>query len=505
MAHRNAQLPIAAGTTAGELLDLALAGELEVGVTAAARSAIETCARGLSASSSQAEGGIYGVTTGLGSLGNREIHLESSKEVGLSYLENYAVGQGRPLPSPVVRLAMLLRANSFAQGLSGVRPELVERILDLLRAGITPVVPREGSLGASGDLIAQAHIAQVLTGGGKVEVAKSGEQTDALTGLRQAGIEPVQPSVRECVALLNGYSVSAAVAVAAIEACDRLLKAADLTAAQSLLAVGGHAEAFAAEFDATGWGQQAGESAERIRRLVAGKPGLGEFSRFGPHDPYSLRCVPQIHGASGGLIADAKTVVERTALSVSDNPVAVVDGQPPLSGGMFHAADLALRMDSVSMALATLAGVSERRIALMIDDGANGGVLPRGLAMPGEGASSYVPLQVLAASHVATIRLAGNPVSLNSLPVEAGLQDFVSLSLQAGLKVADSAVRLAQVLAIEGLIALRAAVIRGQHVDAELPEWLRGVELDESDQRRRAVSNCAQRLLGPALFDLLDS
>jgi histidine ammonia-lyase len=445
-------------------------------------------------------GHIYGVTTAMGALAR--IRTADPGRTQTEYVNNYAVGHGAALPDQVVRLATVLRAHVLARGMSGVRPEVLHQLIRIYNAGYLAVVPSMGSVGASGDLIPLAHMALPLLGRGRLR-SPTGSVVTGANAVRRLGLKPTRLQAKEGAALINGHSVSAATGALAAAVGARLCSAADIAAGLSVAVLGGHPDAFSDGFDDAGWGQGAADSALAIRRLISDTGHLGEFNRFGPHDPYSLRCAPQVHGAVRDVMGDVSRHMEHACRVASDNPLVLGD-RGALSGGMFHGQAIALQMDNLAVALASLAGISERRVALLLDDGQNGGRLPRGLIATGETASRYVPLHILAGSYLALARHRAGPSSPHSTPLEAGLQDFVSLSLHAALKAASIAGCTAMVLAVEILTALQASKLTDRPLGAAARIAIRPLLRGAPRGLGPRVAFVAQRLVHPVDWSTLE-
>jgi histidine ammonia-lyase len=429
------EVPIA-GVHARDIVDLARGRPMLV-LSDAARRMVDASALHVSnmASSGRA---VYGVNTRTGALAAGAAATPAAvRATQRDYVRHYAVGVGPPVADDVVRSAMLLRINTLAQGRSGVRAELIDALIRLFNAGATPVVPRWGSVGASGDLVPLSHLMLPLLGEGRLRWPGSSSPVSGRTALRRLGLRPLRPGPKEGVALLNGHAFSLALACVAAGDAAVLLEAADAAVALSLLALGGHEDAYSPLFSRAGWSASAALSAGRVRSWLAGSAGLNEATRFGPHDPYSLRAAPRVHGAIGDLVIDVVRVLDAECNVISDNPI-LLDDERFFSGAMFHAEDVALRLDSLCIALSVLAETSLWRQSLLVDDGHNGGRLPAGLMGPGEGASRVIPLNILSGALVARTRELATPSSTTSVPLEAGLQDIVSMAANAGSKALES-------------------------------------------------------------------
>jgi histidine ammonia-lyase len=393
---------------------------------------------------------IYGINTGFGKLASTRIAPGQLAQLQLNLVRSHAAGTGPLLPAPVVRLVLALKALSLARGASAVRPVVVEALLALLRAGITPAIPARGSVGASGDLAPLAHLSLVLIGEG--EAFLEGEVLSGAEALERAGITPLALGPKEGLALLNGTQVSTALALAALFAAEDLLRTALVAGAMSLDAARGSDTPFDARIhDLRGQPGQM-RAAAALRGLLAGSA-IRDSHRFGDprvQDPYSLRCQPQVAGACLDLLDQAAQVLEREANAVTDNPL-VVEGGPGefdvLSGGNFHAAPVAFAADTIALALAELGSISERRIALLTDPALSG--LPAFLVHDGGLNSGFMLAHVTAAALVAENRALAAPRSVDSIPTSANQEDHVSMATGAALRLHDMAENLAAILAIE--------------------------------------------------------
>jgi histidine ammonia-lyase len=397
---------------------------------------------------------LYGVNTGFGKLASTRIAADQLAQLQLNLVRSHAAGTGPLLPAPVVRLTLALKALSLARGASGVRPAVVEGLLALLDAGITPAIPARGSVGASGDLAPLAHLSLVLIGEG--EAFMGGVVMPGAAALARAGLSPLVLGPKEGLALLNGTQVSTALALAALFAAEDLLRTALLAGAMSLDAARGSDTPFDARIHALRGQPGQIRVAAALRGLLAGSA-IRDSHRFGDprvQDPYSLRCQPQVAGACLDLLAHAAQVLEREANAVTDNPL-VVEGGPGLhdvlSGGNFHAEPVAFAADAIALALAELGSVSERRTALLTDPALSG--LPAFLVRDGGLNSGFMLAQVTAAALVAENRALAAPRSVDSLPTSANQEDHVSMATGAALRLHDMADNLAGILAIELLAA----------------------------------------------------
>ncbi|MBR0653846.1 histidine ammonia-lyase [Plastoroseomonas arctica] len=383
---------------------------------------------------------LYGVNTGFGKLASTRIPAEGLAQLQLNLLRSHAAGVGAPLPADVVRLVMVLKALSLARGASGVRVEVVEALLEMLALDTRPVIPAQGSVGASGDLAPLAHLALVLVGEGEA------------AGPRPA---PIVLGPKEGLALLNGTQVSTALALTGLFAAEDALRTALVAGALSTEGAKGSDTPFDARIHALRGQPGQIRAAAALRALMSGSA-LRESHRVGDprvQDPYSLRCQPQVAGACLDLIDQAAAMLGREADAVTDNPL-VVEGGEILSGGNFHAEPVAFAADILALAMAELGAIGERRIALLMDPVLSG--LPAFLVRDGGLNSGFMIAQVTAAALVAENRALAAPRSVDSLPTSANQEDHVSMATGAALRLAPMAENLANILAIELLCGAQA-------------------------------------------------
>ena len=401
----------------------------------------------------------YGVSTGFGSLANVVIPAARREELQRALVRSHAAGMGPPVEREVVRAMMLLRARTIAMGYSGARPVVAERIAALLNAGLTPVVPEHGSLGASGDLAPLAHCALALLGEGEVRL-RDGSLAEAATALAAAGIEPLTLVAKEGLALINGTDGMLGMLVLAAHDLERLLRVADVTAAMSVEALLGTDRVFAAELVALRPqpGQQL--SAANLRALLAGSAIVASH-RYGDdrvQDAYSLRCAPQVAGAARDVLGHATAVADAELRSAIDNPMVLPDGSVE-SCGNFHGAPLAFACDALAIALAEVGAIAERRTDRLLDASRSGGLPP--FLAPDAGVNSGLMIAgyTMAAMVAENRRIAG-PASVGSLPTSAMQEDHVSMGWAAARKLRTGVANLARILAIELVCAARAIELR---------------------------------------------
>ncbi|MGC8916068.1 MAG: histidine ammonia-lyase [Thermoanaerobaculum sp.] len=399
---------------------------------------------------------IYGVNTGFGRMADVVIPRERLVELQRNLLRSHACGVGAPFPRDVVRAMLLLRANVLASGYAGVRPILVARLLELLNAGVHPVVPSQGSVGASGDLAPLAHLALVLVGEGFAEY--EGEVLPGGEALRRAGLAPLELAPKEGLALINGTQAMAAVGVLALCDAERLCAAADVVAAMSVDALEGTDVAFLPEIhDARPHpGQKV--SARNLFNLLQGSE-IRESHRTCSRvqDAYALRCTPQVHGACRDALAHLREKLAIEINSATDNPMVLADGRV-VSGGNFHGAALAAAFDYAAIALTDLASISERRAARLVTPEQSG--LPAFL-VPDPGLNSgFMMAQVTAAALVSECKTLAHPAAVDSIPTSAGREDHVSMGTWAARKLAAIVDNVRIVLAIELLEAAQGIALR---------------------------------------------
>jgi histidine ammonia-lyase len=374
----------------------------------------------------------YGVNTGFGRFVSQSIPEELTEELQLRLLRSHACGVGEPYPDEIVRAAMLLRANTLAKGNSGARVETVELLLACLGRGLLPVVPSRGSVGASGDLAPLAHLALPLVGEGEAWFA--GERLAGRDALAHAGLEPVKLQAKEGLSLVNGTQFMAAFAALGLVRARRLAFAADVACAQSVEALQGSRTSFLPQIHALRplHGQQA--AAANILRLLDGSA-IIESHRWCDkvQDAYSLRCAPQVHGASRDLLDYVDYTVSVELNAATDNPLVLVEDETLISNGNFHGQPVAFALDVLAMAAAELASISERRLERLVNPNLSDG-LPAFLTSEGGLNSGFMIPQYVAASLVSENKVLAHPASVDSIPTSAGQEDHVSMGNAAGLK-----------------------------------------------------------------------
>jgi histidine ammonia-lyase len=397
----------------------------------------------------------YGVNTGFGRFVSESIPPERAAELQLRLLRSHACGVGEPYPDEVVRAAMLLRANTLAKGYSGARVETVELLVAALAAGLVPRVPSRGSVGASGDLAPLAHLALPLVGEGEASVA--GTVHGGAEALRVVGLAPITLEAKEGLSLINGTQFMTAMASLALTRAERLAHVADIACAMSLEALQGTPTSFHPAIHAARPLPGQVRSAARLRAMLAGSA-IVESHRWCDkvQDAYSLRCAPQVHGASRDLLDHVARTVAIELNAATDNPLVLLDERLIVSNGNFHGQPLAIALDCLAIACAELGNISERRTERLVNPSLSDG-LPPFLVAREEGLNSgFMIPQYVAAALVSESKSLCHPGSVDSIPTSAGQEDHVSMGNGAGLKALQVVANAERVLAIELLAGAQA-------------------------------------------------
>jgi len=400
---------------------------------------------------------VYGVNTGFGLLARTHIDATRLAELQRALVLSHSAGTGPPLDDAVVRLTLVLKIASLARGYSGVRYEVVDALLKLLKSGVVPVVPSQGSVGASGDLAPLAHLAGVLIGEGEARI--DGRTMPATQALTHAGIVPLRLAAKEGLALLNGTQVSTALSLAGLFAGERVFAAALVAGALSVDACLGSDTPFDERIQALRGHRGQADAARVLRELLAGSA-IRASHRDCPRvqDPYSLRCQPQVMGACLDQMRRAAEVLLTEADAVSDNPLVFPETREVLSGGNFHGEPVAFAADGLALALAEIGALSERRTALLMDANLSG--LPSFLVRDGGVNSGFMIAQVTAAALAAENKALAVPRSVDSLPTSANQEDHVSMATNAALRLAPMAGNAAAIVAVELLAAAQGVELR---------------------------------------------
>jgi histidine ammonia-lyase len=391
---------------------------------------------------------VYGVNTGFGSLADVKIPKSDLGTLQLNLLRSHAAGVGPPLPVPIVRAMMALRANVLAKGFSGIRGATLAQLVALLNAGVHPVVPSRGSVGASGDLAPLAHLALVLVGEGEVLPACA----NGADALRAAGLAPVHLEAKEGLALINGTQASTAVLALALSGAERLARAADIVAAMSIDALRGSLHPFESRMHEPRPLEGQRRSARNLLALLTGSGINLSHEHCGKvQDAYSLRCAAQVHGAAREALAFVHGIVAIEANAATDNPMVFTETGDIVSGGNFHGAPVAVAADVLCLGVAQLATISERRCDRLMTSPASG--LPPFLTRNGGLQSGLMMAQVTAAAIASEVKTLAHPASVDTIPTSASKEDHVSMSMGAALKAWRAVEAATQVVAVEALAA----------------------------------------------------
>jgi histidine ammonia-lyase len=395
---------------------------------------------------------VYGVNTGVGLLADVRIAPGDLDQLQRNVVRSHCAGVGDPLPRAEVRAMMLIRANVLAKGYSGIRPVVAQRLCDLLNQGVTPVVPSQGSVGASGDLAPLAHMALVLMGEGEADF--EGTVYTGAEALFRANIEPLTLRAKEGISLINGTQAMLACGCLELTASEILADSADVICAMTLDALRGTPRAFDPRLHAARPHPGQMQSAARLRQLLEGSEiRESHIACRRVQDAYSLRCAPQVHGAVRDVLAEARRSFTIELNSATDNPLVLDD--EIVSGGNFHGEPMALQLDSLAVALTALAGISERRMDRLVNPALNE-ELPPFLASKAGLESGLMMAQVTAAALVAENRVLAHPASSGSITTSGNKEDFVSMGMTSALKLQRVVRNTRAVLAIEVLAAARA-------------------------------------------------
>lgn len=402
---------------------------------------------------------VYGVTTGFGYLANVRIPAREAIDLQRDIVLSHATGVGDELPEEIVRAMLLLKARTFAFGISGVRLALVERLIEMLDRRIHPVVPGQGSLGASGDLAPLAHLALPLIGGGEVHFG--GRRMPAADALREEGLEPLELTYKEGLSLVNGTEGMLALGILTLDRVERLARAADVTGAMTLEACLGTDQAFSAALVGLRKHPGALTVAANLRSLLADSEIVASHreSEHLVQDAYSLRCIPQVHGAYRDALGYIRTTLEAELASAVDNPSVLADEGIVGSVGNFHGEALGLALDHLALTTTGFATISERRVARLVDPELNNG-LPAFLTRDAGRRSGFMLTQYTAASLVTENKSLCYPASADSISTSAGQEDHVSMGMTAARKAVQIATNTERAIAIEALAAAQGLTLR---------------------------------------------
>lgn len=397
----------------------------------------------------------YGITTGFGAFKDRLIPPDEVAALQRNLLASHAVGMGAPFDTGMTRAIMLIRANTLAMGYSGIRVETVQLLLDMLNRGVHPIIPEKGSLGASGDLAPLAHMALPMIGLGEAEY--QGERLAGDEALHRAGLQPVTLVAKEGLALINGTTVMCALGALATHRAENLMHTADAVGCLTLEALHGTPLAFDERLHRLRPFPRQIACAADLRALLAGSEFTRAYDPTNVQDAYTLRCIPQVHGAARDVIAYTRWAIEIELNAVTDNPLIFVDDTTGnidvISGGNFHGEPLALTLDYLGLAMAEMGNMSERRIMRLIDTASNGGVLPAFLIRHGGVNSGFMASQYMAAALATENKILAHPASADTIPTSANVEDHVSMGVTAGLKARQMIDNVEGILAIEWMAA----------------------------------------------------
>lgn len=437
---------------------------------------------------------IYGVTTGFGRLAEVVIPPEQRADLQKNLIRSHSAGVGRPLDREAVRAIMILRANALARGHSGVRPVVVSRLLDYLNLGIHPMVPEVGSVGASGDLAPLAHIALTLIGEGKVEY--NGEIRPTGEVLGGLGLVPLSLREKEGLALINGTQATTSLGILSFQRASVSLETAEVAGAMTVEGLRGTPEAFREEVQAVRPHPGQGATAARLRFLLRDSE-IRESHRYDDprvQDSYSLRCIPQVHGAAREVMGYVRRILETEANSATDNPLVFPEAEAVVSAGNFHAQVVSQALDFLAIALADLAAISERRIERLLNPDLSG-LNPFLAPSPGL-ESGFMIAQVTAADLLAEMRVLAHPASVDSVPTSANQEDHISMGMTAARKARRSVECLEYILGIELLCGAQAL----EYIKPLRPG--KGVEAAHSVIRRSVPPLTEDRILSDDMEEM---
>lgn len=444
--------------TIAELREVA-EGQRTVQLAAPARKNIEK-ARALVESLLRSDRIAYAVNTGVGKLSDVRIRPSQVRELQVNLVRSHSAGVGEPLTETETRAMILLRANSLAKGNSGVRALVIESLCALLNRRVHPLIPSQGSVGASGDLAPLAHLALAVIGEG--DVIYRGKHLPASKALRKAGLKPLTLEAKEAISLINGTQAMLAVGALALSSAEVLADSADVIGALSLDALLGTDAAFDERIHQARPHPGQVKTAANLRRLLAGSQlRQSHIGCARVQDAYSLRCMPQVHGAVRDALAHCRRVFEIEINSAVDNPLVFAEknGGKVISGGNFHGQPLAFALDFLAIALSALAGISERRTERLVNPALSEGLPP--FLAPGAGLNSgFMLAQVTAAALVSENKVLGHPASVDSITTSGNKEDYVSMGMPAALKLKKVLQNTTNVLAIEAMAAAQALDLR---------------------------------------------
>lgn len=411
----------------------------------------------------------YGITTGFGAFKDKIISREAVEILQRNIIVSHAVGVGDPFDVRTTRAIMLIRANTLARGFSGIRLETLELLIEFLNRGVHPIIPEKGSLGASGDLAPLAHMALPLIGEGEAEFF--GETLPAGIALEKANLSPVILAAKEGLALTNGTTIMTAVGLLETWKAIRLANVADISGCLSLEALNGTLMAFDERIHALRPHPRQMQCAANLREILTGSEFTRQFDPTNVQDAYTLRCMPQVHGACRDAVAYAEWLLTLELNAVTDNPLIFCDENcekiDVISGGNFHGEPLALAFDYLAIALAELGNISERRLMRLTDEASNAHTLPAFLTENGGLNSGFMIVQYTAAALCTENKILAHPASVDTIPTSANVEDHVSMGATSALKLRQVAENLEQILALELFAAAQGVDFRKKRIGAD--------------------------------------
>ncbi len=445
------------------------AGELSIGLSKESQMAVRRASQAVERIIAENRI-VYGINTGFGAFKNTIIPKEALQQLQVNIIRSHAAGMGPPLERDVVRAMMLVRANTLASGYSGARLKTIRLLLDMLERGVHPIVPRQGSLGASGDLAPLAHMALVMIGEGKAEV--QGDVMPGAEALAKVGLQPLILAPKEGLALTNGTAFMVALGCLAVEEAENVTFVANVAGALSLEALHGTPVAFDPRIHAVRPHPYQIATAELLRHMLEGSGLVRLNISSDPQDAYSLRCIPQVHGACAEAVENVRRVLDIELNSVTDNPLIFFeeDGSPvAISGGNFHGEPLAMAYDHLGLAMTELGNISERRLNRMIDQASNGKLLPAFLTENGGLNSGFMLTQYTSAALASENKALCFPASADSIPTSANVEDHVSNGPISGRQARRILRNLERMLGIELMAAAQAIDFRKKKLGEDAP------------------------------------
>ena len=409
----------------------------------------------------------YGITTGFGAFKDKIISRAEVEQLQRNIVVSHAVGVGNAFDVPTTRAIMLIRANTLARGFSGIRRATLELMLEFINRGVHPIIPEKGSLGASGDLAPLAHFACVMIGEGEAEY--SGETLRGSEALAKAGLSPVTLAAKEGLALTNGTTVMTAVGLIETVKARKLAELADVSGCLSLEALHGTTSAFDERIHAVRPHPRQIECAANLRSILTDSQFVRDFDPANVQDAYTLRCMPQVHGACRDAVLYAEWLLKLELNAVTDNPLIFIDGDniEVISGGNFHGEPLALAFDYLTIALTELGNISERRIMRLTDEASNAHILPPFLTEHGGLNSGFMIIQYTAAALCTENKVLAHPASVDTIPSSANVEDHVSMGATGALKLRQVAENLETILSLELMCAAQGIDFRKKVLGAD--------------------------------------